>query len=360
MAQARRETIQSVYIILFWIVIAMLFGGQQYIQYSLDGATCRFWSTMMEHIPTFMAWALFSPLIQKFLHRFPIIGSKNLIKDLIAHVLFASLINFIVLLVIGVFRWLYYRNEFEISLIDYLQRFTLAWFFYQYFIYSAMLILLLAFDYYQKFKRKETQALELQKHLIESQLTSLKSQLHPHFLFNTLNSISMLVRMRKNDEANRVISQFGDLLRQVLQKKDEQYTSLEKEIEFIANYLSIENIRFKENFQYEITVDEEALLIKVPDMILQPVVENCIKHGFKNINHPLKIDIKVRLNGEYLLIDINDNGSGFKADDETFMNHGIGLRNIMDRCQKLEGPTGVKINSKPGMGTKVSFKFPKT
>lgn len=359
MGKARKETIRSVYIILFWTVIALLYGGQQYIKYSLDGETCRLWTTMMEHIPTFVSWALLNPLIQVFLGRFPIISSKKLFKDLLAHVLFATVLSVIILLIIGVFRWLYYKNFNEISLIGYMQKFTLAWFIYQYFMYSAMLIILLALGYYQKFKKKETQALELQRHLVESQLNSLKSQLHPHFLFNTLNSISMLVRMNKNDQANRVITQFGDLLRQVLQKKDEQYTSLEKEIEFINNYLSIEKIRFNEDFQYEISASEEALQVKVPDMILQPVVENCIKHGFKNIDHTLKIAISAQTNNENLLVEIKDNGSGFKVEDGAFMNHGIGLRNIMDRCQKLYGPSGVEINSKPGAGTTVTFKFPK-
>jgi sensor histidine kinase YesM len=261
--------------------------------------------------------------------------------------------------IIGIFRWLYYKNYNEITLIGYLQNFTLAWFFYQYFMYSAMLIILLAIDYYQKFKRKETQALETEKLLVETQLSSLKSQLHPHFLFNTLNSISMLVRMKKNEKANKVITQFGDLLRQVLHKKDAQFTSLEKEIEFIDNYLGIENIRFNENFKYKISVSEEALQVKIPDMILQPVVENCIKHGFKSIDHALKIDITARLNGEYLLVHVEDNGSGFNPDDEVFLNRGIGLRNIFDRYEKIYGTSGVEVHSKPGEGTKVSFKFPK-
>lgn len=350
--------IKHIYILLIWLGIALLYGGQRYIQYSLDGEECHFLLTIFEHVPTFMTWAVLAPLIQLQIQKSPIINSAKKLRDFLAHFVLATTLSLLVLAIIGFFRWMYYRPYNHMEWLEYLRQFMLLWFIYQYFQYGSMLVFLLALNYYQKFKDKETQSIQLQRDLYESRLTVLKSQLHPHFLFNTLNSVSMLIRLDKKNPAIKVITLFGDLLRHTLQKTEDQFTTIDAELDFIEKYLKIESVRFEDNFSYTINKLSEVQGIRIPDMVLQPVVENCIKHGFKEDVKDFKIDIDVRLKKEWLIISITDNGIGSDFSDETIFQKGIGLRNIRERCLKLYGSDCVEIFSKAGDGTTVNFSIP--
>ena len=299
MEKEKETIIRPIYIILFWTIIAILFGGQNYINYALKGDACNFWRTLFEHVPTFGIWAIFAPIIIRLLEKYSIINSKRIVIDLGVHLASATLLSILSLLIIGTGRWLYYGLG-EVSLIEYMRDFSFLWFIYQYIMYNAMLLFLLAMNYYKKFRDKEAHAIELQKLLVESQLSSLKMQLHPHFLFNTLNTISMLVRMDKKENANKVISRLGDMLRQVLNTRDDQMAIVEQEINLIDKYLGIEAIRFEEMLSYKFDPDENTLGLQIPDMLLQPVVENSIKHGMKNLNRPMHIEIKSYLENDKL------------------------------------------------------------
>ncbi len=357
MKKESKSNIKPIYIIVFWTIIALLYGGQSYISYALDGERCRFWGTILEHVPTFLIWAFFSPIVLRILDKYPIMNSKNKSLDLLNHIGVATVLGMISLIVIGTGRWLYYGLG-RVTLIEYTKDFSLAWFIYQYIMYTAMLLFLLTINYYKKYKDKEARNIELQKLLVESQLSSLKMQLHPHFLFNTLNTISMLVRMDKKDNANKVISRLGDMLRQVLLSKDDQLVTVEQELQLIGKYLSIESIRFEESLTYEFKLDKNTLNCRVPDMILQPIVENSIKHGMKSLNGVMHIEIKSFIENERLKIEAKDNGKGFDISDEGFLNNGIGLKNTLERCEKIFGKNQVEIMSKPGKGTTAIFTFP--
>ncbi len=185
MKEGSKSIIRPIYIIVFWTIIALLFGGQSYINYALKGEACNFWGTVLEHVPTFLIWAVFAPIILLVLEKYPIISSKNTSLDLLFHLGAATVLGLISLIVIGTGRWLYYGMG-RVTLLEYTKDFSLVWFIYQYIMYTAMLLFLLAINYYKKYKDKETRNIELQKLLLESQLSSLKMQLHPHFLFNTL------------------------------------------------------------------------------------------------------------------------------------------------------------------------------
>src|SRR5262249_54576021 len=117
------------------------------------------------------------------------------------------------------------------------------------------------------------------RHLAEAQLRALKMQLHPHFLFNTLHTISVLVRKKENQTAVRMISGLSDLLRYVLRQNEAQAISLRQELDFIEQYLEIERLRFQDRMKVQINVAEETLDAEVPNLILQPLVENAIRHG---------------------------------------------------------------------------------
>ena len=357
MKKEKKSIIRPIYIILFWTIIAVLFGGQNYINYALKGEACNFWGTLFEHVPTFTIWAIFAPVIIRLLEKYSIINSKRIVIDLVIHLASATLLSILSLLIIGTGRWLYYGLG-EVSLIEYMRDFSFVWFIYQYIMYTAMLLFLLTIDYYKKYRDKEERNIELQKLLVESQLSSLKMQLHPHFLFNTLNTISMLVRIDKKDNANKVISRLGDMLRQVLLSKDDLLVTIEKEVQLIDKYLSIETIRFEELLSYKFDLDESTLSYQIPDMLLQPIVENSIKHGMKNLDGVMKIEIASYVENNKLKIEVKDNGKGFDTSDESFLNKGIGLKNTLERCEKMFGKNQVEIISEPGNGTSTIFTFP--
>lgn len=357
MKKESKFIIKPIYIIIFWTIIALLYGGQSYISYALKGETCNFWGTLFEHVPTFLIWAVFAPVILRVLNKYPIINSKKTSLDLLVHLSVATVLGIVSLIVIGTGRWLYYGFG-RVSLIEYTKDFSLVWFIYQYIMYTAMLLFLLTINYYKKYRDKEAKNIELQKLLAESQLSSLKMQLHPHFLFNTLNTISMLVRTDKKDNANKIISRLGDMLRQILLSKDDQLVTIEKEMQLIEKYLDIETIRFEESLTYEFELDESTLNYQVPDMLLQPIVENSIKHGMKNINGVMHIDIKSYIEDNKLKLTVKDNGKGFDTSDERFIDKGIGLKNTIERCEKMFGKNQIEIHSVPEKGTNIIFTFP--
>lgn len=180
-----------------------------------------------------------------------------------------------------------------------------------------------------------------EKELVNARLHALLAQLRPHFLFNTLNSISSLIDIDKQ-AAQKMISRFGELLRGVLEKEEKQFISLEEEIAFIKNYLSIESERFADRLSISYDVDPKSLQDMVPTLILQPLVENAIKHGIARKVDDANIEISTRiLNGleytsSHLELSVSDNGAGLGTDPD----YGIGLKNVTSRLQELYGSKG--------------------
>src|SRR5437867_12871701 len=138
-----------------------------------------------------------------------------------------------------------------------------------------------AWDYYRKLREREAQATELSARLAQAQLQALRMQLNPHFLFNTLNAVSSLM-LRDVPAANKMLSRLGELLRLTLQSSNQQEVSLQQEIDFLRRYLEIEQIRFGERLQLRMELDPSTLEAAVPNLILQPLVENAIQHAIES------------------------------------------------------------------------------
>ena len=177
-----------------------------------------------------------------------------------------------------------------------------------------------------------------ERELTHAKVHALMTQLRPHFLFNTLNSISALIDINKSD-AQKVINQFADLLRFVLNRETTQFTSLSEEIRFIKNYLNIEKERYRERLTLSYELEMDTLAEKVPTLILQPLVENAIKHGIAKKMEDGHITIKSRFiywnnNKEVRLsLEVLDNGHGCRSD----FDHGVGLSNVTSRLKELYG-----------------------
>jgi two-component system, LytTR family, sensor kinase len=184
--------------------------------------------------------------------------------------------------------------------------------------------------------RLELRSSQLEGQLTRAHLSALKMQLQPHFLFNTLNTIMVLVRQQKSRDAEEMLGRLSDLLRCVLDDVDTQEIPLRRELEYLQLYLSIEQVRFQDRLRVEITMDPEAFDASVPHMVLQPIVENGIRHGIGGSSSAGKIQISARRVEGTLELKVQDDGPGL-APTPGDRNRGIGLANTRARLAQLYG-----------------------
>ena len=180
-------------------------------------------------------------------------------------------------------------------------------------------------------------------------------QLHPHFLFNTLNAISEMVH-EDPETADRMITGLSELLREALVAGDRQQVTLRRELELVRCYLDIQQARFGEKLRVDFDVDEGVMDALVPHLVLQPVVENAIRHGIGVAASSLSIDIQARADGDTLRIEVRDNGEGLS---EPPAREGIGLGNTRERLRSLYGPgERVRVQDGPRGGAIVTISIP--
>lgn len=186
-------------------------------------------------------------------------------------------------------------------------------------------------------KELELRAARLETQLTHAKLHTLKMQLHPHFFFNALNSISALVESKQNDQAFKTIAQLGDLLRAALESPDTRTIPLRRELGFIEKYLAIERIRFSHRLKTETTIPDNCLDALLPALILQPLVENCIRHALSVQSGTVRIGIAARKEDSNLVLEVSDDGPGLPHGWSINTHAGIGLKNVRERLQFLYG-----------------------
>ena len=193
-----------------------------------------------------------------------------------------------------------------------------------------------AFDYQVKFRDRELRAAQLETRLAEAQLRALRMQLQPHFLFNTLNSISSLM-YSDLEAADSMMTRLADFLRLTLESDGAQEVSLGRELEFVERYLEIERIRFEERLTVELAVDVEARRALVPSMVLQPLVENALRHGIDRRAGGGRIALAAARENNRLRVRISNDGPLVNGDDEASARQHVGLKNTRDRLAQLYG-----------------------
>jgi hypothetical protein len=206
-------------------------------------------------------------------------------------------------------------------------------FHFDWLVYAGIVSVWHAVDSYRRFRDREVKAAALETRLARAQLQTLKTQLQPHFLFNTLHSISAL----NHDDpkgANRMLARLSSLLRLTLDKDSAQEVSLKEELEFLQHYLDIEQIRLGDRLTVKMDVAPEALDAVVPNFLLQPIVENAIRHGISPFSAPGQIFVTARRRGQTLELQVADTGPGLRG--QAFV-PGVGLRNTQERLQQLYG-----------------------
>jgi hypothetical protein len=212
--------------------------------------------------------------------------------------------------------------------------------------YCGFFAISLAIDYYFKFRQRAAEALQLQLEaarlqfdLSQAELATLRNQLHPHFLFNSFNAIATLVRQKKNEAAVEMIGQLSELFRLALDRKGRQKIPLEEEMDFIRRYLAVERVRFGDKLQLEYAFGEEVLQCLVPSLLLQPLVENAIKHGIAQRTEPGRVRIAAHHANGRLALEISNDGPETPPAEERLelSRTGIGLANTRARLDRLYG-----------------------
>ena len=223
--------------------------------------------------------------------------------------------------------------------------------------YFTILALLASIEYYRNYRRGQQETFRLQHALMESKLQTLRAQLNPHFLFNAMNSVSCLLH-RDPGAADQMLSRIANLLRLTLARDDSREIGLLEEVELAEEYLEIQRIRFGSRLKLEIEVADETLEARVPNMLLQPLVENACVHGVARTRGDCKLEITTRVDGSDLVISIYNDGPPVRPDWKT--HSGIGLRNTIERLALLYGNRASLELTSFGQGARLRVRLPLT
>lgn len=216
------------------------------------------------------------------------------------------------------------------------------------------------FQFYKNYQARELSNLQLESKLVQSQLKNLKMQLHPHFLFNTLNTISGLVRYENKKEAVKMLAGLSDLLRVALLDVGKQEVTLEEELSLLNIYLDIEKTRFKDQLDIELDIDPQLKNCKVPNLLLQPIVENAIRHGLSKKVAARRLEVRAKKVNEMIVLEVENEGPKLPEHWSIDNLKGIGLTNTIERIKQLYGDLGsINLLNTP-VGVKVDIRIPIT
>ena len=321
-----------------WTLVALVFIALSYASAVTENEHFDLHYALRQNLVQFYLWGGLSPLIFRFSYRFPIefrpLRLGNLLLHIPATLLFASVHEGIFLAIMWFFNP--HINADLVSLAEFYRQ-SFAWGLSLDLIVATLIVFAAhALIYYQNFKAGEVQQSELKAQLAQAQLQTLKMQLHPHFLFNTLHSISSLV-LEDPPRANSMIARLGDFLRLTLEHSDEQMVTLKQEIEFLRCYLEIEQVRFEDRLSVDFRIEPTTLSASVPHLILQPLVENAIQYAIAPHAAPGCIKVEAKRVDGLLRVEVKDSGPGIEMSSSSIEKQGVGLSNVRARLKQNYG-----------------------
>ena len=226
------------------------------------------------------------------------------------------------------------------------------------FILIAWSMLYVGGEYYRAMQEERERRLRAEAHAHQAQLRALRYQLNPHFLFNTLNAVSTLVTEKRDREATAMIARLSEFLRLTMESDGAPEVPLAEELEFVQRYLEIEQVRFGERLHATVSVDDEVLSYPVPSLILQPLIENAMKHALSPREEGGRIAVEARREQRHLLLRVADDGPGLRDGARTG-ERGIGLANTRERLGELYGGASrMDLEETKGGGLSVSIRIP--
>lgn len=311
---------------------------------------------------TWLVWPLAGPAILVLIRRFPLERgrlARGLARLAISSVLlFGAVINARFVLR-GVPHgsaadWQHYlHTTLELLPVDFLT-------------YSGFFFATFGIDYYFKFRRRQDEALQLQARtahlesgMARAELAALRAQLHPHFLFNSFNAVATLIRQRRNEAAIEMIEQLSHLLRLTIERAQQVDVALVDELDFVRRYAAIEQIRFGPKLVVRFDIEPETNTAVIPGFLLQPLVENAIKHGISRRIAPGSVCLTSRRRGGRLALIVENDGPETVAGDAVTPGGGVGLANTRARLEKIYGPDyHLQMIHRPGGGMCISLDVP--
>lgn len=320
------------FVVIGWTLYALFMITQSYVVNLRSTRPFLLTNILVNDTLYAIGWMLLTPAVLFLARRFPLTRS-NLRQTIPLHlgtsIAIAAFHKLAHSTVVALVRT--YTDGYVVNWND-LMSALISYFDYGIPLYWIIILLNYAFDYYSRYKENEVKAAQLEAQLAQAQLQALKMQLQPHFLFNTLNAISVLIE--KNPTlARRTVGRLSELLRYTLDAVGIQKVSLQEELEFLDKYLQIEQTRFGERLTVHIEVEDDVREAAVPNMILQPLVENAIKHGIARKRGNALIEVHAHRENGSLTLSVRDNGSGL---NETH-GDGVGLSSTRARLRELYG-----------------------
>jgi len=358
MSRARVRRLPALIGLAIWTVLGIVAAGQEYLLLQREGEPLQLWRALALQLPSWWYWAAATPLILALGRRMPLERAR-LSRTLPGHVGAALLLGVLHTLLVAALwlqlappggqpvRWSatflgYFNSRLVFDLL----------------IYGAILGVGYAVEYHDRFRAREVDAARLETELAQAELHALKMQLHPHFLFNTLNTIGVLTE-EQPAAAKEMLSLLGDLLRVTLDQAGAHEVRLREELEFLSSYLEIERIRFSDRLTVSFDVAPETLDAWVPNLVLQPLVENAVRYAIAPRRAPGCIAIAAATVSGALRLRVIDDGPGMADAPTAGDGAGFGLRTTRARLARLYGAEQrLEIGSGRAGGTVVTVTIP--
>lgn len=335
-----------------WTTLGLLWAANAYYLRLEIGAPVPFTWILRRSLSEHWVWAALTPVVFWFAARFPF-SRRQLGRVLLLHLGFFVLISVTHVTISQLLQvpMAYYSRL--LSGHDWTMRFNLE-FYSDMWNFWPLVCLQNLLSYYRKYRERELRTSRLQTELARAQLEVLRAQLQPHFLFNTLNSISALMH-EDVEAADEVLVDLSYMLRTSLQSSNKQKITLRQELELLEAYFRIQHKRFEDRLQTRIEASDETMEAAVPTLLLQPIVENAIGHGIAPLSRIGRVEVLTSQEGDRLILQVVDNGRGLA---EGYQEH-IGLGNTRQRLQQLYGDKqSLKLDSQPDKGVRVTISLP--
>lgn len=328
----------------FWAIIAILMCASTLLNPgAFPGTRHNLWPPLLGSTVEAAVWATITPLIFRITARYTLDHPRWLLR-LAIMILGGAVLSIAVFELMASFRaaeqqWFGVIGAKAVPTTrDYQTSFTLKlWQFFEFAIFLVILTAGIARDYLARYRAYQTRYAQLRLELVNARLKTLQDQLNPHFLFNTLNGISSLVT-RDPNKAQDMLAQLSELLRDTLDRKELEVT-LEKELVFVNRYIDIMRARFGDKLETEQHIDPQTLNAMVPNLLLQPLVENAIKHGVSKLDAVGRISITAKRQDDTLILRVIDNGDASISSKSTNDSNstGLGLHNTQERLRQSYG-----------------------
>ncbi|HYR06634.1 MAG TPA: histidine kinase [Longimicrobium sp.] len=350
----RQLWMETALIFAAWTVFGLISANQVYVQFELIERPIPWRHALLQALFEAYLWALATLAIFWLARRFPLERGRML-RGIAVHLAGAVVLSLArVAVIVEVSRHVEWLGERSFD-----RQFWAR--FHQYLLYYALLLgIAHAVLYHGRYRERERAAERLAAGLAEARLQALKMQLQPHFLFNTLNAISALIPDEAKP-ARRMVARLGDLLRISLEHEETQEVTLREELAFLQPYLEIEQARLEDRLTVVMEIAPETLDARVPHLLLQPLVENAIRHGIAPRIEPGRVEISAARGADdrFLHLEVRDDGPGVDRDIQAGTRKGVGLANIQSRLEQLYGGEHrFEFENHPGGGAVVRIALP--